>query len=335
MSKFFAALALAAALMMVASPAAAGTAITLNGPLTPLADSPDQACAYLISGQSIDAQNGPDVIISGWVNVRPVQPGYRLLVGLVTKEVRDALISGNLTTPIWDGIYGLLSQEGIPALRDRGYEVFVGTQRTSDVNADGHYSFKLQLKPRLGRTGGTAIFKTEGRNSFDCGYGNRLNDSNPGMDYSTAYLVAAVWSESGVEPINFTATAKQLTDAVRVKKIVTRDAALAEQTTFHAGDVVNVATAYRIISTRTKRIQYELRAEVALFGEKQAYNDPQSRVGGYAFTRSFMVPLKAKPGNYRAQVTLKLVRHLTDRNTNEPYEQLLYTEEVSKKITVE
>jgi len=334
MSKFFAALALAAALMMVASPAAAGTAIKLNGPLTPVAQPPGEPYAYLISSQSIDAQDGPDVVISGSIEAGPWGV---VSVGLVPKDVRDALLAGTLASPLHKGVYLDIDQNSFvdASLADgSNHSGGVSSVALVDANGDGKFSFKLQLKPRLGRLGGSATAKAEGHNIANAkdpfaygwdGSGDALSE-----DYSQAYLVAQLRGDSTLTPTNFTATAKQLADAVRVKKIVTRDAALNEQTTFHAGDVVNVATAYRIISTRTRRIQYELRAEVALFADTQAYSDAQSRVGGYAFTRSFMVPLKAKPGNYRAQVTLKLIR-----NTNEPYEQLLYTEEVSKKITVE
>jgi hypothetical protein len=328
--------ALAALLMVALAAAPALAAVSLSGTLTPDASGYD----YLISSEAIDAQNGPDVIVKGTIGNLPADSGYWVQIGLIPKAVRDELIAGTITS-LWDeGVYLLSAMDsgGVFSVNTEDYEAQAGAPARSPVDNDGSIAFKLTLKPTLGRTGGSATLRIDGANTNvgkdTLPYGKRTAASARNEDYTAAYLVARVMTTGATNAVSVSAKAVQLKDTVRVIKTLTYDASLTERDTFSPGEPVTVQTRYKVLSTRTNRIQYDVRGEVKLLGTTQGVSENR-RTGKYGFNKSFLIPAKTNPGTYRVQVKLRLVRHLTDHYTNEPYEELLYTEEVFDKITVQ
>lgn len=334
MNRLLLALAALLALLVAAGPAPAAPAV--SGTLRPGASGYD----YLISSEKIDAQNGPDVIVKGTIGQLPADASYWVQVGLVTKAVRDELVAGTITS-LWDeGVYLVSARDayGQFSLTAEDYAAQAGAPARTGVANDGSIAFKLQLKPTLNRRGGSATLTVDKRRTNSgkdtLAYGKRLATDSKNESYADAYLVAQVLSFGATNGVQVSAKAVQLKDAVRVTKILTYDAALGERDTFRPGEPVMVQTRYKVLSLREKRLSYEVRGTVALLDATQGYSD-QKRTGKYGFNKSFLIPANAKPGTYKIKVRLELVRHLTDHYTNEPYEEILYTEEAFQKITVQ
>jgi hypothetical protein len=321
---------------LVAAPALGATGVA--GTITPGPTGYRLLCAP----GAIDAQNGLDVIVKGTIGNLPADSGYWVQIGLIPKAVCDEMIIAGTITSLWDeGVYLLSAMDsgGVFSVSAEDYEAQVGAPARSPVANDGSIAFKLTLKPALGRMGGSATLRIDGAKTNlgkdTLTYGKRLaTDASKTEDYSEAYLVCQVMTTGATNAVSLWASAAQLKDAVRVTRILTYDAGLNERDTFSPGEVVTVQTRYKVLSTRTNRLQYEVRGEVKLLGTTQGVSENR-RTGRYGFNKSFLIPANTNPGTYKVLVTLQLVRHLTDHYTNEPYEELLYTEEVFDKITVQ
>lgn len=326
-------LALVLVLVLAAAPAAA---VKLTGSITPADDGTGAGYACLVKDVPMDAQNGPDVIVKGTLTL-PNRTNYWVQVGLVPEDVYNDF-QAHLISSMWgEGVYATTELDGtgdfLVAAED--YPLQTGTPaRYSDTN---QISFKLTLKPKLRRTGGWATLKVNGRKtnlgSDQLRYGWPEAGSSRSEKYLVARLVVQVKSDTPSGTTDFTAVARQLKDAVRITKVLTRDANVNNCSTFGRGEVVNVLTKYRIVSIRERSLTYEVRGDVKLFGGAQDIRQTQ-QTGKYGVSRSFMVPWDADPGKYKIRVRLQLVRHLIDRYSNEPYEEILYREEVYQKITV-
>jgi hypothetical protein len=164
---------------------------------------------YLISSTAINAQDVPQVYISGTVTaygLPNVNQGW-FEIGLITKYQRDrALITYGVPSYMFNHAVFMMAMKGggsdLAMPSDYAGDFPGGTGEAQAISVP--FDFNLKLVPNFGGTGGTAYLSING-DPYGAGltYGtdnwNNYGWSEPDEDLSQAYLIAQLytWDDSG------------------------------------------------------------------------------------------------------------------------------------------
>jgi len=192
-------------LLLVANTASAN----LSLPTGTLSASGEGGYDYLISPAAMDAQNVPQVYVSGTVtaySLPNVNQGW-FEIGLITKYQRDrALNTYGVPSYMFNHAVFMLAMKGsggdVAMPSDYAGDFPGGTGEEQAISAP--FDFDLKLIPNIGSTGGMAYLSING-GPYGSGltYGtdnwNNYGWTEPDEDLSEAYLLAQLytWDASG------------------------------------------------------------------------------------------------------------------------------------------
>jgi hypothetical protein len=168
--------------------------------------------AYSISGTPINAQDVPEVHVTGTVtgySLPAVNNGW-FTIGLITKSQRDRSDPNNDAYMFNNSVFMMGmnaggSEPNVVMPSDYAGDFAGGTGQEQSIGSS--FTFDLKLDPNIGGTGGTAYLSVnDGAYGTGLTYGrdnwSNYGGSYPAEDLSEAYLIAQIFGQPGV-PTSF------------------------------------------------------------------------------------------------------------------------------------
>jgi hypothetical protein len=215
-SKMMAMITLVAVMVMAVAPVAMANITIPNGTLTA---SGVGGYAYSISATSINAQDVPEVHVTGTVtgySLPNVNQGW-FTIGLITEYQRDMATAWSLPSYMHNQAVFMMGMKGSSGniVMPGDYAYAGGTGQEQSIG--GPFTFDLKLAPNIGGTGGMAYLSLNG-GAYGAGlaYGvddwNQYGHSCPAEDLSNAYLIAQLytWDAGQTYSVSF----EDVTDSV-------------------------------------------------------------------------------------------------------------------------